>query len=455
MTAAAERGPPTGSAEHDERVAAKGGVVTRLREQTRAKSEGKPEAPDPEAAAAPAVRDATGAAGTAVARTDPAQSAEHHHADVRARSSRRGLRNPILLSFALLVLLPALLATVYYAGVANDRYVAEASFAIRGNSPAPSDPLGAITGLPAYGASSVDAMIVAAFIGSRDLFLAIDAELDLVRAFGRDDVDWWSRLPPASSIEDRVAYWRDMIDVDFETSSGISTLTVQAFTPEDAKAIADEILARSEILVNRLSARARYDAVAFAQAELADAEARLRAARQALTDFRDQRQALDPVQVAESRLGIVAELEGELTRAQTEFATLSTYMQADAARVVALQNRIAAIEEQLALERSRLASKRQGDEVMSRLLADYENLAAEREFAANLYQGALVGLEAARNEANRKHRYLASFIEPALPGEATRPRRVMAIASVSIGCLLAWSVGLFMLAAVRDHAGWT
>ena len=58
-----------------------------------------------------------------------------------------------------------------------------------------------------------------------------------------------------------------MVTVDL-TSAGIIEVRVNAFTAEDAHAIADEILVESSKLVNRLSEQAHQDAVEFSREEL-------------------------------------------------------------------------------------------------------------------------------------------------------------------------------------------
>ena len=55
-----------------------------------------------------------------------------------------------------------------------------------------------------------------------------------------------------------------MVQVDLETHAGIIHVRANAFTPEDATAIASAILAESSALINRLSDQAREDAVRFA-----------------------------------------------------------------------------------------------------------------------------------------------------------------------------------------------
>ena len=370
------------------------------------------------------------------------------------RAAPRPRRSRLLLSACLCVLLPAVLATLYYGVIAADQYVAEARFAVRGSEAATTDVLGALTGIPGNGVSMSDALIVRDFVHSRDAVELLDRRLGLREIFAREEADWLAALDPAAPVEDVVEYWRRRVEVGHETTSGITTLRVQAFRPGDAVAIAGAILEEGEALVNRLSDRARRDAVAFAVDELERAEARLIAARTEITRFRDDRRALDPARSAEARLGILSGLEADLANTEAELLALRAYMQPTAPAVVSLENRISALRSQAATERAKLAGEEGNPEVLSGLVADYERLAGEREFAEKAYVSALASLEAARAEAARKHRYLATFVQPHLPEDATRPRRLVGILTVFFGALVAWGIGALGVAAVKDHAGW-
>ena len=76
-----------------------------------------------------------------------------------------------------------------------------------------------------------------------------------------------------------------MVTVDL-SNAGIIEVRVNAFTPEDAHAIAEAILAESSKLVNQLSEQAHEDAVKFSREELDETEGNLREVRQELADFR-------------------------------------------------------------------------------------------------------------------------------------------------------------------------
>jgi capsular polysaccharide transport system permease protein len=343
--------------------------------------------------------------------------------------------------------LPTLAAAVYYGLIASDVYIAEAKFTIRGDRPLASDGLS----LALFGKSAgEDALVVREYIVSHGIVAELDRHGRLRAAYQHPEIDYLQRLPADASIEDLVKYFATMVDLRFDPESAVSTLRVRAYTPEDARRIASEILDLGERLVNRLSDRLTDDLLGFARAELARAEGRVTTARRALTAFRDRTEALDPTQEAGSILGIVTSLEGRLAQERAELMELRSFLREDSARIAAVKARIGALAAQIAEERSRLTGD--GGGRLSQIVADYEELQLELEFARNAYTSALASLELGRAEAQRQQKYLIPIADPNLPDEPLEPRRLLGVLTVLLGSLVAYGVGLLVIAAVREHA---
>jgi len=192
---------------------------------------------------------------------------------MRPQQRRRRLLH---LSFLLFVLLPIGVNAWFWLHEAADRFVAETGFAVRsmesGGAP---DMIGSLTGLASAGSTNSDSYIVLDFLESRDLVMRIDARLDLRAIYAREGADPIFRLDPGVSMERLTEYWADRILPVYDPASGIITVQVEAFTPEDAKNVADAVLAEAAALVNRLSEEARNDAVRSAKAEAEAARQRM------------------------------------------------------------------------------------------------------------------------------------------------------------------------------------
>jgi capsular polysaccharide transport system permease protein len=108
------------------------------------------------------------------------------------------------------------------------------------------------------------------------------------------------------------------VNLIYDIETGVSSLRVLAFRPDDAQAIAQELLRMSEELVNRFTLRSIEDAMRGARHDVAVAETRVLAAREALAAFREREQALDPTQSAAGAIQRIQTLEQNLAQARAE-----------------------------------------------------------------------------------------------------------------------------------------
>lgn len=357
----------------------------------------------------------------------------------------------VALSFLLAVLLPLAVSAWYLFARAADQYHSETAFSVRSEEMGASVAAGLIGALTQVGGgSAADTDILYDYIRSQEMVQAVDARLDLRtiynRAAPRDVVFSLGQDP---SIEDLVAYWRRMVHVDFESHAGIITVRANAFTPEDATAIANAVLAESGALVNRLSDQARADAVSFSEEQLARAEANLKTQRTRLAEFRHAHKIIDPSGEVAGQSGIVNALERELARAMVARDELLSFVGEDDQRVVQAQRRIDAIQGRVDAERTAVGS---GGDVaaLSDVVGDYEALRIDLEFANTAYTSALAGVAAASAEARRQSRYLAAHVAPTSAERALYPRRMMLSGLILLFLTLGWGIVMLVYYNVRD-----
>lgn len=369
------------------------------------------------------------------------------------------------ISIAVCVLLPTLIAALFYLFVASDRFISEARFAVRSNETQAIDALGMITGMPSSQIVS-DSYIVADYIESRDMVDELLRRLPLRSLYA--DGDYVSRVGNGVTLEELIEYWQKRIDVYYDSTKNTISVEVQAFNPTDADRIAREVVDIVRILVNDLSAQARRDAVQFAAAEVARAELRVRGVRDDLLAFRIANNELDPTQTAEATLGIAAQLEAERSKLASELASLSGYLADDApsiqmlkSRITALAGEVARIQGQISvgagidgMRGSQQAATDPGapaSNAMANVIGEYQELMLNQEFAEKAYTAAMASLERARAEASRTQTYLAIYGQPSVAQEATYPRRWLNIWVVFALSSILWAIGVLGFLTVRDH----
>jgi capsular polysaccharide transport system permease protein len=367
----------------------------------------------------------------------------------------------VLISVLACIALPTFIASVYFFAIAADRYISEAHFAVRSNDDQSISPLGFITGLPSSQIMS-DSFIVADYVGSLEMVAALEERLPLREMYRDDSADFFSRLGSDVSQEELIKYWGNRIDVHFDSAKQTISLEVQAFRPEHAQRIASEIMDIVGNLVNELSANARRDAVQFSAEQLARTELRVRAARQAILEFRVAHNELDPSMTAETTQKITTELEGERSRLASELASLSNYLSDTAPSMQMLKSRIAALDGEIDRIKRQVseASEPTGDTAdgagapsgaLASVVGQYQELLLEQEFSEKAYTAALASLDRARAEAARAQSYLAIFGNPMVAEDNTYPRRWTNVFVVLMVSAMLWAIGALGFLTVRDH----
>ena len=377
--------------------------------------------------------------------------------------SRPKKRTPFPWVFLLLVVVPTILATVYYYRYASNQYVSEAHFIIQSASGAKVDVLGALTGLPGASGGTSDSMIISDYLLSADFINDVKPELDLRSHYANPAIDEYARLDAKASQEDLVEYWQKMIEIEHDLTSGISTLKITAFDAETSKKLVALALKQSEMLVNKLSSSLRTDSLQLAEKEALSAQQAVNDLREHLTAFRKQQDVLDPASQANTRiereetarLTRLSELQTQLSQAEAELAQMSTFMQPEAMKVKTLQSRVNSLRQQIAKEQSVSVAQSKGQRTeVANQLAQYTELQSRLGFAEQLYTAKQGALEQARLELERKQRYLTVTVQPNLPDEAIKPEKIPGILTVLLLSFLFWGIGSLSVAAIRDHVGW-
>ena len=363
-------------------------------------------------------------------------------------------RRMIKLSAIIIIIVPTLLAGLYYGLVASDQYAVEFRFSVRGiSSGAGGDLLSMVTGIPSGGSPATDSYILMDYIRSREIIEKLHKLVNLNEIYGPQKADFLSVFDPEEPIEEFIEYWKKMITLSYASSSQIIVVEVRAFTPQDARLVAEKILELSEQLVNELSAKARRDAVGHAEKELTRMEKRLRKARQDVRLFREREKVIDPSKTADSKLGILAQLEVQLATETAKLSSLIEFMDKGSPRIRVLVGKINALKQQIKAQRARLGRGKGTDgDALASLLEQYRFLLTQQEFAEKAYASALTSLETARLEAGRQQRYLATFVPPSLPQSALYPKRLRNFLLTFVISVMIWAIGTLVVYAVRDHA---
>ena len=353
--------------------------------------------------------------------------------------------------FMLTVLLPTLVAAVYFGLVASDVYISESRFVVRNpQRQSVTGGLGSLLQGTGFARSQDDTYSVHDYVSSRDALRELDQQLQVRKAFSAEGIDFVNRFPGLGfddSFEAFYRHYRKYVTIEYDTVSSITALYVRAYTADDARKFNDLLLQMSERLVNNLNTRSRQDLIQVAQKEVQAAEERSKTAAVALSGYRGRQSLFDPDRQSALQLQGVAKLQEELLSSEAQLAQLRQ-LSPENPQIPALKSRVDALRKTIASEGSKVAG---ADGSLTSKSAVYDRLQLEKVFAERQLATALVALETARNEAQRKQLYLERLVQPNLPDKALEPRRVRSVLMVFIVGLLIWGVASLVVASVREH----
>jgi capsular polysaccharide transport system permease protein len=299
--------------------------------------------------------------------------------------------------FWVTVLIPTIIAIIYFTFIASGIYISESKFIVRAQSKESSAALptslsgvlGSIGGsLGGLSTSQNDSLAAENYISSRDALNILNKDLGIMKDYSSSDIDrlhrfggirFWDR-----SKEAFFDYYRQfIIKIEQDSNSGISTLTVRAFDSDTALQINEKLNQISEELINRLNDRARQDMLSFAEKEVDLAKKRVENVNQKIFDYR--------------------------------------------------------------------LRDSQANNSNNRQITYYQQLGSEKEFADRNLLTALASMEQARIEVMKKRLYLEKISEPNKPDIAVEPKRIYGILTIFVFGFFLWGIIAMLGSGVREH----
>jgi capsular polysaccharide transport system permease protein len=354
--------------------------------------------------------------------------------------------------FLAIVGLPSVLAVLYFGVIASNQYESEARFVVRSSGQQSISPLASILQSTGFSSSGGDSYTVIDFVQSRDIVRQLERQQNLRAILARPEADFIDRFPPpfmGRSFERLYETYKRFVDVDSDGTTGIVTLRVRAFRPDDAHTLAAAILNDSEALVNRLNNRARADMIDVATREVERYEAGVVKAQADMTAYRLRTRMLDPTSTSSALLQLIGQLATDRATSQEQLAELIKASPASP-EIAPLRTHLAALDSQIAQERQKVV----GDNGSIALeIGEYERLALQREFADKALASAIASLETARVEAEHKQLYIERVVEPNFSDYPLYPERLVSILEVIISATMVYGLGWLISASIREHVG--
>jgi len=355
------------------------------------------------------------------------------------------------LLFVVTVVIPVSLAVLYFGFFASDVYISESKFVVRSPEKPAATGLGVILKSAGFANAGDEIFAAQTYATSRDALRAINRDNAFLKAYTRPEISIFDRFNPFGlwgSFEHLYNYFQGKVLLKNDSSTSITTLTVRAYTPQEARKFNEQLLQMSEATVNRLNVRGRSDLVRYAEREVAEAKAQATKAALALAAYSNRSGVVDPEKQAEAQMELISKLQDQLIASKTELAQLQRYTPRNP-RIPLMRTQVATIQQEINRALGAVAGNRGS---LAASAVRFQRLSLENQFAEKQLGAALTSLEQARSEAQRKQAYVERIVQPNLPDAPMEPRRLRGIFSTLLLSLVAFGIIRMLLAGVREHA---
>ncbi|WP_395344572.1 lipopolysaccharide biosynthesis protein [Ningiella sp. W23] len=363
-------------------------------------------------------------------------------------------------AFVSFVIAPVVLFAIYLIVLASPRYESQAQLLVQQSKQAPSfEPSLALLSGIAGGAERNDVELVKAYINSSDMLIYLEQSLEFTEHYMNDEYDYFSRLESDATLDDRVSYFQDHVEVSIDPTSTILTINVQAFTPDFAQQLNMAITNRAEWFINEIGQNLAKAQVAFMESEHARVEQRFQDAQTRLLSFQREYNLLDPEAEGMALQQITFALESEIASKSAQLNALKSSMSEQAPLVVKVQEELTSLRRQLISERDRLTNAGNGspdsahnnaDLGVNDIVAKFSDYKIDLEFALQAYTASKVILETTRVEAYQQLKYLVMVETPTLPEDSKYPRVLYNLALLFVCLVIVFGIAKLIIATADE-----
>ncbi|TKF67361.1 lipopolysaccharide biosynthesis protein [Vibrio sp. F13] len=351
----------------------------------------------------------------------------------------------------IIVLLPVLLFSIYQIFIASPRFESQAQVIVQQpESIAAIDPSIALLGGLGVQPSSSDTELVRAFIYSNDMLTYLDELIGLREHYQSKNADFFTRLKWDANNDELLKYYKKFIRVEVDEKSGVVSVFSQAFEPKYSQKITEAIVTRAEWYINSIGHQLAEAQLKFVRGEHQIIEDKLNKAQTELLNFQQQHLLLDPMAEGAALQQIAYTLEGEIASKKAELIALKSTMSGNSPQVVRVKSNISALQNQLKLERDKLALDTKNGLPVSQVLAQYTDLKIKMDLALQAYTASQISLDKTRTEAYRKIKFLVMVETATLPEEYRYPNELYNIVLFFVVITIFYFISSIVLSTLRE-----
>ncbi|MEL7025888.1 MAG: capsule biosynthesis protein [Pseudomonadota bacterium] len=348
------------------------------------------------------------------------RAAEISQMQLEINRRRRRKLVSLFARLSVFVLLPTVLAGIYYGGIATKMYATKSEFVIQ-QADGPQGGMGGLFSGTGF-ATSHDSITVQGYLQSREAMLRLDQDHGFTDHFSGDDIDFVQRLDADATNEAAYKLFKKQVLIGYDPTEGVIRMEVAAATPDASREFSEALITYAEEQVDNLTQRLREDQMAGAVQSFEDAEAKMVAAQTKVLELQEQLGVLDPVSETSGLMTQITQFEVQLAEKRLALEQLLDNASPNQARVSGVQGDIDRLNALIADLRSQMTQSNAGAGSLASISSQLSIAQVDLETRTLMMQESLQALEASRIEANRQVRYLSLGVTPVPPDEPTYPK---------------------------------
>ncbi len=366
-----------------------------------------------------------------------------------ARRRRRKL-TMLMARMFLFVLLPTIIAGVYFSSIATPLFGTKSESSIKmATTPAAGAAGGLLTGTAL--ATSPDSIAVQGYLQSRDAMMRLDADSGFRSHFQGPEIDPLLRLSADATMDDAYRLYQRFLNISYDPAEGIIRMEVIAPTPQLSQTWSLQLIKYAEEQVDQLTRRLREDAMTGARQSYTEAEAAMIASQTRVVELQERYKILSSETEAALLTQQIGALESQLVQERLSLAQMEANSNPNSARMEPVKRRIASLETEVAEHRRRLTESGVGGESLARIQGELMVAQADVTTRQMILAQSLQSMENARIEADRQSRYLVTSVAPVPPDRATYPRVFENTAVTLLICLGIYLMISMTVAILREQ----
>lgn len=303
-----------------------------------------------------------------------------------------------------------------------------------------------------------DSKVLELYMRSSEMFKYIDQKYGLSSYYVSEKLDFYQRLYPdvilepfRASKKNFVKKYNQDLTVTYDEPSGTLSLSFVHADPEVAQAVLQDIIQRSDDVINRFARENAQVALHFTKKLKNENKALFINSIKALIEYQNKHNTIDPTKEVERKNSILASLEGKLIEKEVEYQSKLKYYNANALEMKLLRDTIQNIQKSITEIKTQMAGSSANVNELNVNVFDFELLKSDMEFNKEVYRQTLINQEELKIDVNQNAKHFIIISNPTYPDSYSYPNKPWEILTLIAILIFLYSIMMTVIAIIRDH----